>query len=269
MAQRVGAELDLPVTVDSDPKAVVAIGAALSVSPRFAEFAEFAEVAEVAELPTVRTPVAMLEPLPQLRARARRRVMPALIGVALGVGVLLVVWAGMVGTDVLPNGGADTGEGLAAPAAEGESGGVTEDGTDPWTGKPYTEDDPARPDPAGCRARRGEPGRADPRPDEHQEPRVAHQGREASAAGTRPVAATTAHRRPVARRTRNPPPAPSADRMDPTTDDPPPTDDGGSAAADDGGTAAGHDDGGSAGTDPTPTPSATPIPAADPPAGDA
>ncbi len=34
VAQRVSAELDLPVTVDSDPKAVVAIGAALAVSPR-------------------------------------------------------------------------------------------------------------------------------------------------------------------------------------------------------------------------------------------
>src|SRR6201999_3992869 len=34
VAQQVGAELDLPVTVDSDPKAVVAIGAALAVSPR-------------------------------------------------------------------------------------------------------------------------------------------------------------------------------------------------------------------------------------------
>jgi molecular chaperone DnaK len=141
VAQRVGAELDLPVTVDSDPKAVVAMGAALSVSPRSS-----ARSAPVAELPAARMPVALLEPLaPALaRARARRRVMPALIGVALGVGVLLVIWAGMVGTNVLPNGGADTGKGLAAPAG-GESGGVTEDGTDPWTGKPYTKTTPPGP----------------------------------------------------------------------------------------------------------------------------
>ena len=132
VAQRVGAELDLPVTVDSDPKAVVAIGAALSVKPR------------AGELTVVRKPLALLEELPKAeeKARARRRVMPALIGVAVGVAALLVVWAGMVGTDVLPSGGADTGGGVAAPQADGEDGdasATSKDGTDPWTGKPYTE----------------------------------------------------------------------------------------------------------------------------------
>jgi actin-like ATPase involved in cell morphogenesis len=139
VAQRVSAELDLPVTVDSDPKAVVAIGAALCVSPRQEDVA----VAHVA------LPPAAVVPEPQ--ARPRRHVVPALAGVAVGVVALLVVWAGMVGTDVLPDDGVTTGEDIAAPALGDPAapGGIAAGDVDPWTGEPYTETTkpgPTRPD---------------------------------------------------------------------------------------------------------------------------
>ncbi|MGH3762195.1 Hsp70 family protein [Actinophytocola sp.] len=134
VAQRVGVELDLPVTVDTDPKAVVAIGAARSVSARQAGTA-------------VREPAALLEESPdeEEEAPSPRRVMPMLVGVAAGVIALLVVWTGIVGTDVLPSGDAQTGDDIAAPATGGSGSVTPKDGDDPWTGEPYTETTPPGP----------------------------------------------------------------------------------------------------------------------------
>jgi molecular chaperone DnaK len=168
VAQRVGAELDLPVTVDSDPKAVVAIGAALCVSPR-------AEAATVVREPVALLTSASASASPAASAAAdeeeprRRKVMPALIGVAVGVVALLVVWAGMVGTDVLPSGGADPGgEAGAAPGVDAAGGGdgttTPKDGVDPWTGKPYTDTTapgPTRPD---AKPTKESPAQLTPRP---------------------------------------------------------------------------------------------------------
>ncbi|MGH3876246.1 MAG: Hsp70 family protein [Actinophytocola sp.] len=131
VAQRVEAELDLPVTVDSDPKAVVAIGAAQCVVPR-------------KELvPAARRPLAMLpvgaEPDDDEPARPRRRAVYTVVGVV-AFAAAMIGLAGIVGTDVRPFADVPAQEGIAAPRVGGEGGGAApEDGVDPWTGKPYTE----------------------------------------------------------------------------------------------------------------------------------
>jgi actin-like ATPase involved in cell morphogenesis len=144
VAQQVGAELDLPVTVDSDPKAVVAAGAAMAVSPR-------------KELvPAARTPLALLPSatgeFAETPRRPRRRVVYTLVGVS-AFAAAMIGLAGIVGSDVRPLGDVAADEGIAAPALgqDGSGGGAAtaEDGVDPWTGKPYTETTdpgPTRPD---------------------------------------------------------------------------------------------------------------------------
>jgi molecular chaperone DnaK len=152
VAQQVGAELDLPATVDSDPKAVVAIGAALAIAPRPA-------TETATKLIAAREPLALGPGEEEVEAaaagRSRRKVTYAVVGAAACVAAMLAL-AGFVGSDVLPGGGAATDEGgLAAPAldsdASGGSGGsaTQKDAVDPWTGKPYTETTapgPTRPD---------------------------------------------------------------------------------------------------------------------------
>ena len=137
VAQRVSAELDRPVTVDADPKAVVASGAALSISP--------VEVEQVS-IPTV------VAPIPSSRRRWSRR------GLVVGAGIAaclaaLVATASTVGTDILSGGGApvgaaDTSDLPGAVADSGPVGTPNEASTDPWTGEPYeptTAPGPTRP----------------------------------------------------------------------------------------------------------------------------
>jgi molecular chaperone DnaK len=142
VAQQVGAELDLPATVDSDPKAVVAIGAALAIAPRPA-----AEGAT--KLIAAREPLALGPGEEEVAAaaagRSRRKITYAFVGAAACVAAMFAL-AGLVGSDVLPGGDTPTDEGgLAAPALDGNASGgsggsPTQKGAvDPWTGKPYTE----------------------------------------------------------------------------------------------------------------------------------
>ena len=149
VAQQVGAELDLPVTVDSDPKAVVAIGAALAVSPR-------SETAATKALAAAGSPLALppsaAEAAATASGRSRRKITYALVGATACVAAMFAL-AGLVGSDVLPGGDTPTGEGLAAPALDAADDGTgsakSKDAVDPWTGKPYTETTkpgPTRPD---------------------------------------------------------------------------------------------------------------------------
>ncbi|HEY7593045.1 MAG TPA: Hsp70 family protein [Actinophytocola sp.] len=158
VAQQVGAELDLPVTVDSDPKAVVAIGAALSVAPG----------KEI--VPATRKPLALLPAgfsgEEQTPAPRRRRVVYALVGVS-AFAAAMIGLAGIVGTDVRPLGEMAADDGIAAPAigVEGADGTtVPKDAVDPWTGKPYTETTkpgPTRPD---AKPTKASPAKLAPKP---------------------------------------------------------------------------------------------------------
>jgi actin-like ATPase involved in cell morphogenesis len=131
VAQRVSAELDLPVTMDSDPKAVVAIGAALTVSSR-------GDAATITRKPTV-----IVADEPAAHGRTGRQVLTMLAGLA-ACAAALVALAGIVGTDVMPGSGAD--DDLAAPVVDEQGAGdVAKDAVDPWTGEPYTSTTAAGP----------------------------------------------------------------------------------------------------------------------------
>jgi actin-like ATPase involved in cell morphogenesis len=142
VAQQVGAELDLPVTVDSDPKAVVAAGAALAITPG-------KELVPVQRRPLALLPSATSADDDETPRRPKRRTVYALVGVS-AFAAAMIGLAGMVGSDVRPLGDIAADQGIAAPAV-GDDGvsGTADDGVDPWTGKPYTETTdpgPTRPD---------------------------------------------------------------------------------------------------------------------------
>ena len=235
VAQQVGAELDLPVTVDSDPKAVVAIGAALAVSPRPA-------TATATALIAAREPLALLpseaEAAAAGDARPRRKITYALVGASACVAAMIAL-AGFVGSDVLPSGGTTTDEGgLAAPALDADDDGTgkasAKDAVDPWTGKPYTETTdpgPTRPD---AKPTEKSPTKLAPKP-------TRAKNRDALIEGAKPPPApstggddggdgTTSNQEPPPVTTTEEPPPPVTTTEDPpppvtTTEDPPPADD--------------------------------------------
>ncbi|HEV7651644.1 MAG TPA: Hsp70 family protein [Actinophytocola sp.] len=168
VAQQVGAELDLPVTVDSDPKAVVAIGAALAVSPR--PESGTAATALIASRERLALPPGEEEAAAAGSARSRRKITYALVGAAACVAAMFAL-AGFVGSDVLPGGETPTGEGLAAPALDEDDGdgdgpgsAKSKDAVDPWTGKPYTETTAPGPTRSDAKPTKESPTKLAPKP---------------------------------------------------------------------------------------------------------
>lgn len=150
VAQRVSAAFDRPVTVDSDPKAVVASGAALSIAP----------IDEVAERTVVALPVG--PPRPAFRSR---RVVTISVGIVACLAAL-VVTASAVGSDLQPEGAAD-------PIATDSTrevvdrvpvGAQEEDEVDPWTGEPYQETTPPGPTRPGAKPAAATPVALSPAP---------------------------------------------------------------------------------------------------------
>jgi molecular chaperone DnaK len=139
VAQRVSAELDRPVTVDADPKAVVASGAALSIAP---------VLVEPESAPTV------IAPAPSGRRWSRRGIVVS-AGIAACL-VALVATASTVGTDLLagsgtPVGAADTGDLPREVVDTGPVGDPNESVVDPWTGEPYQPTTPPGPTRPGAK----------------------------------------------------------------------------------------------------------------------
>jgi actin-like ATPase involved in cell morphogenesis len=139
VAQLVSAALDRPVTVDADPKSVVASGAALSIAPMVVD--------PVVLLDPERTIVA---PVPSSRWSRRGLVVGAGIAACL---VALVATASTVGNDLLPGGApvdaADTANLPREVVDQVPVGIPSENDVDPWTGEPYeetTKPGPTRPD---------------------------------------------------------------------------------------------------------------------------
>jgi molecular chaperone DnaK len=131
VAQQVSAALDRPVTVDADPKAVVASGAALSLTPMVVDAA-----------PT--RPV--IVPVPKRRWSWR--------GVVAGVGTAaclaaVVATASTVGSDATPHGPAAGAAGASDLPREvvdrAPIGTPSKNDVDPWTGEPYKETTPPGP----------------------------------------------------------------------------------------------------------------------------
>jgi hypothetical protein len=213
VAQRVSAELDLPVTVDSDPKAVVAIGAALAVSPR------------ARAVTSVRTPLALPSAVEQdavPSGRRRRRVAYALVAFAACVAAMIGL-AGFVGTDILPGGDVATGDELAAVpvvGGGGTSGAVPKDAVDPWTGEPYTETTkpgPTRPD---AEPTKTSPAKLAPKPTQ-----VKDRGSLIDGATPPPADPTTGGGGTSGPPVDNPPPSSDPPVDNPTVDNPPPSSD--------------------------------------------
>ncbi|MGB3441182.1 MAG: Hsp70 family protein [Actinophytocola sp.] len=153
VSQQVSAAFDRPVTVDSDPKAVVACGAALSLRP-----------AEQAPRTVVVSPVGLV---PAVRSR---RMVTLGVGLAMCVGAL-VVTAGTLGTDLLSGGAAPVG--VADPLGTGGPRevldevpvGTPEEGEeDPWTGEPYRETTPPGPKRPGAKPTTASPATLTPTP---------------------------------------------------------------------------------------------------------
>jgi molecular chaperone DnaK len=209
VAQRVSAALDRPVTVDADPKSVVASGAALAIAPAPAE-----------DGPTIVAPVRS--------GRWSRR------GVAVGVGVaaclaVLVVTASTVGPDLSPTG---------APVAEADRprevvdrvpiGTPEQTEEDPWTGEPYRETTAPGPTRPGAKPAAVSPAALTPTP-------TTGGDREAQIAGAPPsteavtetgVPPTTSDDPPTDRSVPDPDPTGPTTTSDPqptTTPDPEPT----------------------------------------------
>ncbi len=217
VAQRVSAELDLPVTVDSDPKAVVAMGAVLSLDPAV---------------------VVVPEVVPDVAVRPARRLRLVSAGVALAVCLgALIMMAGTVGSDVGQAGGASAQGDVAAPAA-GRGEPVAGEVVDPWTGEPYTETTPPGPTRPKAKPTEKNPETLAPTP-------TTSQNRNALIAGTPPVSVTnppgstgggttggttgpdpttdpTTTDDPPPTTTDDPPPTTTEDPPPPTTEDPPP-----------------------------------------------
>jgi molecular chaperone DnaK (HSP70) len=151
VSQQVSASFDRPVTVDSDPKAVVACGAALTLRPGAPEPRTLEVSAVAARVPVFRS----------------RRAVTVAVGVAMCLGALAVT-AGTVGSDILPGGGNPVG--VADPV---EAGGPEEvvDSTssgkpkeDPWTGKPYEETTPPGPERPDAKPTKANPATLTPTP---------------------------------------------------------------------------------------------------------
>lgn len=147
VAQQVSAAFDRPVTVDADPKAVVASGAALSIAPA-----------------NVSLPVS-LEPTilaPRPRGRWSRR------GVVVGTGIAvflaaLVVTASTVGDTSAPRGSADElPREVVDRAPIGTPSETKKD--DPWTGDPYQETTPPGPTRPGAKPATASPAALAPAP---------------------------------------------------------------------------------------------------------
>jgi len=159
VAQQVGAELDLPVTVDSDPKAVVAAGAALAISPR-------KELVPAQRRPLALLPSAESAELAEPPRRSKRRAVYTLVGVS-AFAAAMIGLAGMVGSDVRPLGDIAADQGIAAPALDEDGAGGTgtaKDGVDPWTGKPYTETTDPGPTRPGAKPTEATPAKLSPKP---------------------------------------------------------------------------------------------------------
>ena len=151
VSQQVSASFDRPVTVDSDPKAVVACGAALSLRPAVEPRTLVVPPVE-ARLPVFRS----------------RRAITVALGLAMCAGALAVT-AGTVGSDILPGGGAPVG--VADPVAAGGPsevvGAPTSAGApkeDPWTGEPYRETTPPGPERPGATPTKATPAALTPTP---------------------------------------------------------------------------------------------------------
>ncbi|MFI7672689.1 Hsp70 family protein [Actinophytocola sp. NPDC049390] len=190
VSQQVSASFDRPVTVDSDPKAVVARGAALSSRP--AAEPRTMELAPVeARLPVLRS----------------RRAITVALALAMCAGALAVT-TGTVGSDILPGGAAPVG--VADPVAAGgpsemldpTSAGAPKE--DPWTGEPYRETTPPGPERPGAQPAEAAPADLSPAP-------TTGGDREAQVNGAPPA-------------TQTPKPSPSgpADSVNPTSADPEP-----------------------------------------------
>jgi len=196
VAQRVSAELDLPVTVGADPKAVVASGAALSITP---------VVVEPTEVPT------LVAPIPTSRWSRR--------GLALGAGiaaclVALVATASTVGTDLLSTSGAPVGTADAAdmPREVADNGPVGDPNElDPWTGEPYEDTTPPGPTRPGAKPADKSPAALTPAP-------TTGGDRDLQINGEPPSTQTTSGAPPVTAET-----GPGVDRSTDTTSIPPTT----------------------------------------------
>ncbi len=159
VAQQVGAELDLPVTVDSDPKAVVAAGAALAITPR-------KEIVPAQRRPLALLPSAGTADPAGSPHRSRKRAGYALVGMA-AFAAAMIGLAGIVGSDVRPLGDIAAEEGIVAPAPGQDAAAGTEtskDGVDPWTGEPYTETSDPGPTRAGAKPTEATPAKLSPKP---------------------------------------------------------------------------------------------------------
>ena len=202
VAQRVSAELDLPVTVDADPKGVVAIGAALATSPRPAAGT------------TTQKPSVAVADEPAAHGRTGRRVLSMLAGLVVCAAVL-VAWPGIVGTDVMPGNG--TADDPAAPAVDEQGAGVVaKDAVDPWTGEPYTsttQAGPTRPqgEPAGTN-----PASLSPKPSTARSRATLIAGKPSGATTTTQPADVPGPGQPPVTTTQEPPPPVT------TTEEPPP-----------------------------------------------
>jgi molecular chaperone DnaK (HSP70) len=163
VAQRVSAALDRPVTVDADPKAVVASGAALSLAP----VAVSASPSSSLSLSLSLSPETVLV-TPVRSGRWSRR------GVVLGVGfvaclAVVLATASTLGSDLLPDSG--TPVGAAEPADLPREvvdrmpiGTPTESEVDPWTGEPYEETTPPGPTRPDAKPAAASPAELSPAP---------------------------------------------------------------------------------------------------------
>jgi actin-like ATPase involved in cell morphogenesis len=210
VAQQVSAALDLPVTVDSDPKAVVALGAALSIAPTAAVSLDQAVAPDAADSP----------------ARSRRPFVFAGVGLAACVGALVLL-AGPVGSDAreagVPAAAADVGPSVAA-------GTTTSAGTvDPWTGAPYTETTPPGPTRRNAAPTKASPARLTPTPTTSQDRDNLIDGTPPISVGNGPggSSGTTDPRvsdPPASEPPASEPPASEPPASEPPASDPPPVD---------------------------------------------
>jgi hypothetical protein len=231
VAQQVGAELDLPVTVDSDPKAVVAAGAALAISPR-------KELVPAQRRPLALLPSAESAEFAEPPRRSRRRAVYTLVGVS-AFAAAMIGLAGMVGSDVRPLGDIAADQGIAAPALDEDGAGGTgtaKDGVDPWTGKPYTETTDPGPTRAGAKPTEATPAKLSPKPTKARDrgalingatppPAPGGGGDNTGGAGTQvPVGneSSAVPEPPVTTTTTEEPPPPPPVETTTTTEEPPP-----------------------------------------------
>jgi molecular chaperone DnaK len=154
VAQRVSAELDRPVTVDADPKAVVASGAALSIAPVVVEPVSLSEPAP-----------SIIAPVVSRRWSRRGLVVGASIAACLAA---LVATASTVGTDLLPDGtpvgAADTADLPREVVDRVPIGTPSENDVDPWTGEPFEETTPPGPKRPGAKPTAASPEALSPAP---------------------------------------------------------------------------------------------------------